>query len=78
MKIAYIDMQNIHKSIEEMGWIIDWGLFYEYLKVKFSPDRVIMFVGFMQKYKHFYDKLEKIGYVMNYKEVLVRPDGSIK
>lgn len=78
MKIIYIDMQNIHKSTESMGWIIDWGLFYQYLWQKFTPDKVIMFVGYIQKYKHFYDKLIGIGYEMNFKEVLVRSDGSIK
>ena len=78
MNIFYIDMQNIHRATQEMGWLIDWELFYEYLQKKFSPDKIIMFVGYIQKYQHLYDKLIKIGYEMNFKEVLVRQDGSIK
>ena len=43
MKIVYIDSQNIHKGIKELGWIIDWELFYEYMKRKFNVDTVKIF-----------------------------------
>lgn len=71
-------MQNIHKSTEEMWWIIDWSLFYEYLQSKFTPDRIIMFIWYLQKYKHIYDKLKTTGYEIIFKEVLVRKDWTIK
>ncbi len=78
MKIVYIDTQNIHKSIQEMWWLIDWWLFYQYLQKKFLPDKVIMFIGYIQKYNHFYQKLKNIWYTIVFKEVLVRENGSIK
>lgn len=78
MKIVYIDMQNVHKSTEDMWWIIDWQLFYDYLTEKIQPEKIVIFIGYIQRYKHFYNRLQNIWYTLNFKEVLVRPDGSIK
>ncbi len=78
MKIIYIDTQNIHRSTQEMWWLIDWWLFYQYLQRKFLPDKIIMFIWYIQKYTHFYQKLTKIWYIIVFKEVLVREDWSIK
>lgn len=78
MKIVYIDMQNIHKSTVEQWRIIDRWLFLKYLHEKFLIDQAIMFVGYIQKYKHFYDKLTGVWYMLVFKEVLVRKDGTIK
>ena len=78
MQIVYIDMQNIHKSTEEMWWLIDWWLFYDYLQRKFSPDKILIFLGYIQKYTHLYEKLQNIWYEIVFKEVLVRQDWSIK
>jgi uncharacterized LabA/DUF88 family protein len=78
MKIVYIDAQNIHKSIKDLWWIIDWKLFYDYLQEKYTPDRVLVFLWYIQKYKHIYDMFISAWYEIIFKEVLVRFDGSIK
>ena len=78
MKIVYIDMQNIHKSTEEMGWLIDWELFFLYLQEKFEIQRTIMFIWYLPKFTHLYDKIKNIWYEIIFKEVLVRADWSIK
>lgn len=78
MKIIYIDMQNVHKSTEEMWWLIDRELFFLYLEKKFNPNKVIMFIWYIQKYKSLYNKLQWLWYEIVFKEVLVRQDGSIK
>jgi hypothetical protein len=38
MHILYIDAQNIHKSTQEMGRIIDRGAFLKYSQRKFIID----------------------------------------
>ena len=78
MRIVYIDAQNVHKSIQELGWIISRELFYEYLQHKFATERVIIFIGYIQKYTRFYEKLSSLWYEIIFKQVLVRNDGTIK
>jgi hypothetical protein len=43
MKVVYIDAQNVHKSIQELGWIISREMFYGYLQKKFAPVTVKIF-----------------------------------
>ncbi len=60
MKIIYIDTQNVHKAIEELGWILDWKLFYQYLIEKFAPEKVKMFVGYIKRHEKFYQEIQSI------------------
>lgn len=78
MKVVYIDTQNVHKAIEELGWIIDWELLYAYLMEKFSPDKIRMFWGYIKRFEHFYKKLQDIWYELVFKQTSHRADGSIK
>jgi len=71
-------MQNVHKSTEDMWWIIDWKLFYDYLIKKFDANKIIMFIWYLARYQKLYNKLTDIWYSINFKEVLIRKDGSIK
>lgn len=78
MKIVYIDSQNVHKGIEELWWLIDWKLFYIYLKSKFDIDKVKIFFGYVKKYEKLYKFLKEIWYDVIFKETLVLPNGEIK
>ena len=44
MIVVYIDTQNVHKSIEDLGRILDRELFFVYLQEKFAPSTIKMFV----------------------------------
>lgn len=78
MKIMYIDSQNIHKSLQDIGWIIDRALFFEYAKRKFMIDKVKIFFGYVKRYKNFYTKLERIWYEVIFKNTLILPDWTTK
>ena len=78
MKIVYIDAQNIHKSTQDIGWKIDWELFFLYMKRKFEVIEVKIFFWYVPKYKHLYESLRKIGYTVVFKETLILPNGDIK
>ena len=43
MKVVYIDAQNIHKATQDIGWKIDWELFFLYMKRKFEVVEVKIF-----------------------------------
>ncbi len=78
MKIVYIDVQNVHRRITDRWWVLDWQKFYAYLKDHLSPDIIIFAVGYLTTNKDFYQQLCSYGYTMLYKEVILKPDGSIK
>jgi len=78
MKVVYIDSQNIHKAIEELWWIIDWELFYEYMIKKFEVEEIKIFFWYMKKYDSFYTRLEQIWYKVIHKETLVLWNWTIK
>ena len=78
MKIVYIDTQNVHKSIQNLGWTIDWWLFYLYLQEKFSPDCIKMFMGYIPQLEHLYTQMKTIGYTVIFKQTAKREDWTIK
>ncbi|PID83764.1 hypothetical protein CSB09_04480 [Candidatus Gracilibacteria bacterium] len=78
MKVLYIDSQNIHKALLEIGWKIDWKKFFDYSKEKYNIDEIKMFVGYLQKFEHFYKKLEAIGYKLIFKKASILPNGEVK
>ncbi|MFA7717268.1 MAG: NYN domain-containing protein [Candidatus Absconditabacterales bacterium] len=69
--IALIDTQNVHMGIQDCGRTIDWKKFFGFLKDKFLPNRVILFMGYIKKYDAFYDYLRQIGYEISFKNVIL-------
>jgi len=67
---AFIDGQNLHKSIEEQGWRLDHKKFRIYLKDKLKVQKAFYFVGYMREYTWLYRKLEESGYTLIYKKIL--------
>ncbi len=78
MKVVYIDSQNIHKAIEELWWIIDWELFYQYLVKKFEVQEIKIFLWYIKIYEKFYSQLKEVWYQVIYKETMVLENGTIK
>ena len=74
---AFIDMQNLYSTLEELGWRMDWKKFYIFLEEKHQVRIAYIFMGFLPENKHFYQFLQKIGYKLIFKEVSVF-NGKIK
>jgi len=74
MKIAYIDAQNIHKWIQEVGRIIDREKLHRYLKTKFEISQIKIFFGYMKKYQKLYNYLKKVWYDVVFKETMILPN----
>jgi len=71
MKSVYIDSQNTHKAIEKLSRKLDREKFYNYIKNKYKIDNTIMFLWYIENYKSFYEKLEKIWYKIIFKETYI-------
>lgn len=78
MKIAYIDVQNIHRKTVDFNWIIDWNKFLIYLKQNCKIDVVYYAVWYLSKYDKFYNYLSSLWYSLLFKKVTILPNWSIK
>lgn len=66
---AYIDGANLHKGTNSLGWELDYHRFRVWLSEKYGVQRAYLFIGFIPKYKEMYRILQKIGFVLIFKEV---------
>lgn len=76
---AFIDSQNLHKSILECGWKLDFGRFYIYLKDKYHVNKAYLFIGYLAGNESLYTYLQNAGYLIVFKPTLeYRRDGVIR
>jgi len=75
---AFIDGNNLHLTIINLGWSLDYKRFRIYLREHYGVVRAYYFVGYMPQYQNLYDFLESAGYSMIYKEVPNTKKGEAK
>ena len=75
---AFIDSQNLHLGIKKLGWELDWRKFRIYLDEKYGVDIAYIFIGFIPENKELYLYLQKAGYVLVYKPVILNGEGVTK
>ena len=67
--IAFIDGQNLHLGTKESGWAIDHARFRNYLSEKYSVTEAYYFLGFISNEEQdLYDKLQKAGFILSFRE----------
>lgn len=67
---AFIDGNNLHLSIKQQGWKLDYEAFRTYLKDKFHVSKAFYFVGYLQTNASLYKRLQQWGYVLVFKPTL--------
>lgn len=75
---AYIDGANLSKSIEELGWIIDYKRLRIWLSEKYSIKKAYIFIGLIPKYKNLYTYLQECNFTLIFKEVIYDNNGKAK
>jgi uncharacterized LabA/DUF88 family protein len=68
----------LNLGIREMGWELDWKRFRVYLKEKYAVEFAYMFMGYLPENQNLYRSLQKQGFVLVFKEVLVLQNGKVK
>ena len=68
-KFAFIDSQNLKKSVEEIGKEIDYRRFRLWLRNKKGVDRAIMYFGYMRGQQAHYEFLEQCGFELVFRPV---------
>ena len=75
---AFIDSQNLHLSISEQGWALDFKKFRKYLYDKYNINKALLFIGYVPQNQNLYTNLQKYGYILIFKPTLQKPNGKVK
>lgn len=75
---AFIDSQNLNLGVKALGWSLDFKKFRIYLKEKYNIVQAYIFIGYMAGNKDLYRSLQKYGYLLIFKPVIIEEDGKPK
>lgn len=75
---AFIDGQNLNKSIQNQGWSLDYKEFRNYLDREYGVKKAYMFIGMVNTNQQLYSALQDFGYHLVFKPTLASKQGEIK
>lgn len=75
---AFIDSQNLNMGISRLGWKMGFRRLRIYLKEKYKVDKAYVFIGYMPENQNLYRSLQEYGYVLIFKPILKKKDGTVK
>ena len=73
----YIDGNNLHRGAKEIGFEIDYKKFRGWLRQKYNPSIVYLFIGLVPDRVKFYEYLQECGFVLVFKQT-VSVGGQVK
>jgi len=74
---AFIDFQNLVKGALETNHKINWRVFREYLRGRYSVNKAILFLGKIKKNWWFYNKLLAAGFELEFRPVRILASGEV-
>lgn len=74
----FIDGANLYKGMKSEKEELDYAKFYKYLKDKYRPEAIYIFIGYIEILEPLYNFLRQCGYVLVFKETLQHKSGEIK
>ena len=66
----YIDGNNLYRSAKELGFEIDYKKFRGWLRQKYNPAIVYLFIGLVPERVEFYEHLQSCGYILVFKQTV--------
>ncbi len=66
----YIDGNNLYRSAKELGYDIDYKKFRGWLRQKYDPARVYLFIGLIPDRTSFYNHLQECGFDLVFKQTV--------
>lgn len=66
----YIDGANLHRAALELGFNINYKKFRGWLRQKYSPENVFIFLGLIPKKAKLYEHLQRCGFVVVFKQTV--------
>ncbi len=75
---AFIDGQNIHRSVREQGWNLDWSMLRSALRERFGVSKALLFIGFIAENEPLYAMLRAAGFELVFTQAVTsRRDGKL-
>ena len=75
---AFIDGQNLDKSIKSQNWKLDYRKFRDLLAKHYNIKKAFYFIGYLPKYKKLYKELRRAGFRLVLKNPVIYKNGKIK
>ncbi len=66
----YIDGNNLYRSAKELGFEIDYKKFRGWLRQKYNPANVYLFIGLVPDRTKFYEYLQECGFILIFKQTI--------
>jgi uncharacterized LabA/DUF88 family protein len=73
----YIDGNNLYRGAKELGFEIDYKKIRGWLRQKYNPSSVYLFIGLVPERTKFYEYLQECGFILIFKQT-ISVSGSIK
>lgn len=67
---AFIDSQNLFMGTQKEKWVLDYGKFRLFLRNKYNVKKAFLFIGYIESNTKLYRKLQELGYLLIFKNVL--------
>lgn len=67
---AFIDGQNLHMSVKNQGWVLDYKRFRRYLADKYNVRKAFLFIGHIPTNADLYKSLQEYGFILIFKPIL--------
>lgn len=75
---AFIDGQNLHSGVSQLGWKLNHKKFRQYLRDDLGVEKAFIFLGFMEEQQDLYTALQDAGFILIFKPLIRYHDGTIK
>ncbi len=73
----YIDGNNLYRAAKELGFTVNYKKFRGWLRQKYNPKNVFLFIGLIPDRTSFYQHLQESGFILIFKQT-ISIEGSIK
>jgi uncharacterized LabA/DUF88 family protein len=75
---AFIDGNNLHLSVINIGWKLDYRKFRQYLADKYNVNKAYYFIGKVPGMEQLYSNLKKYGFKLIFKPPIKDRHGNYK
>ena len=66
----YVDGNNFYRSAKELGFELDYKKFRGWLRQKYNPVNVYLFIGLVPERTKFYEHLQECGFILVFKQTI--------
>ena len=73
----YIDGNNLYRAAKELGFTINYKKFRGWLRQKYNPKNVFLFIGLIPDRTSFYQLLQEAGFILVFKQT-ISVEGNVK